>query len=169
MYHVLLDDQSSIQLDISLSQNIISGTIYQKKFTAKIIQTHPFEYYIQHENRSYNIIILKFNKDEKKLTLKINGKRTSVQVKDKFDLLLEQLGMDKIKAIHHDTIKAPMPGLVLNVLVGEGQEVKKGDTLLILEAMKMENSIKSPTDGIIKKIHVQPKTAVEKNQLLIEL
>ena len=60
-----------------------------------------------------------------------------------------------------------MPGLVLSVLVTEGDEVKKGDNLLVLEAMKMENMIKSPTDGIIKKIEIKQGNKVEKNELLI--
>lgn len=167
MYKIYFKDKE-INLDIQLNKNIITGIINHQPFNAEIIQTHTFEYFIRYKNHSYNIIILKVNTEEKKLVLKINGKRAEVQVKDKFDLLLEQLGMDKMKNVHHDTIKAPMPGLVLNVLVGEGHEVKKGDTLLILEAMKMENAIKSPTNGIVKKIHVQPKTAVEKNQILIE-
>lgn len=61
-----------------------------------------------------------------------------------------------------------MPGMVLNILVTEGQEVKKGDALIILEAMKMENILKSPTDGTIKKIAITKGFAVEKNQLLIQ-
>jgi len=65
-------------------------------------------------------------------------------------------------------IKAPMPGMVLNILVDEGQEVKKGDALIVLEAMKMENILKSPVDGVIKKIAINKGVAVEKNQLLIQ-
>ncbi|MNF13023.1 Glutaconyl-CoA decarboxylase subunit gamma [compost metagenome] len=65
-------------------------------------------------------------------------------------------------------IKAPMPGLVLNVIVESGQEVNKGDNLLILEAMKMENIIKSPSSGIVKKILVTKGDKVEKNEILIQ-
>jgi biotin carboxyl carrier protein len=61
-----------------------------------------------------------------------------------------------------------MPGLIINVSVTEGTEVQKGDTLLILEAMKMENVIKSPRQGKVKKINVQLKQAVEKNQVMLE-
>jgi biotin carboxyl carrier protein len=66
-------------------------------------------------------------------------------------------------------IKAPMPGLVLDVSVQPGQSVKQGDRLLILVAMKMENSILIPADAVIKSIAVKPGQAVEKGQLLIEL
>ena len=69
---------------------------------------------------------------------------------------------------HVNSIKAPMPGLILDINVKEGQEVKENDNLIILEAMKMENSITSPRDGIIKSISVNKSDTVEKNQLLIE-
>jgi biotin carboxyl carrier protein len=75
--------------------------------------------------------------------------------------------MDSLAVSKILQIKAPMPGLVLSVLVTEGDEVKKGDNLLVLEAMKMENMIKSPTDGIIKKIEIKQGNKVEKNELLI--
>jgi biotin carboxyl carrier protein len=66
-------------------------------------------------------------------------------------------------------IKAPMPGLVLDLEVEPGQTVSQGDVLLILEAMKMENVLKSPGDGIVKSIAVKKGDAVEKGQILIEM
>jgi biotin carboxyl carrier protein len=66
-------------------------------------------------------------------------------------------------------IRAPMPGLVLKTEVKKGEPVNKGDTLVIIEAMKMENMIKTPFDGIVKEVHVSPTQAVDKNALLIEL
>ncbi|MEZ4891955.1 MAG: acetyl-CoA carboxylase biotin carboxyl carrier protein subunit [Saprospiraceae bacterium] len=65
-------------------------------------------------------------------------------------------------------VKAPMPGMVLNILVEPGQQVTKGDSLLILEAMKMENMIKAAGDGVIKAVHVQTGAAVDKGQLLLK-
>ena len=62
-----------------------------------------------------------------------------------------------------------MPGLVLELLTKEGQSVSEGDTLLVLEAMKMENEIKSPTAGTVSRISVEDGEAVQKGQLLIEL
>jgi biotin carboxyl carrier protein len=66
-------------------------------------------------------------------------------------------------------IKAPMPGLILEVNVKEGDEVKEGDYLLVLEAMKMENALTAPRDAVIKSISVEKGQTVEKNQLLIEM
>ena len=62
-----------------------------------------------------------------------------------------------------------MPGLVLKVLVNEGQEFKKGDNLLVLEAMKMENILKAPVDGTVKGIKIKAGDKVEKNEVLLLL
>ena len=106
--------------------------------------------------------------EEKKLVVKINNTPYSLDIKDKYDDLLHSLGLDSLASKKVNDIKAPMPGMVLNILVTEGQEVKKGDGLIVLEAMKMENILKSPTDGVIKKIAITKGVAVEKNQLLIQ-
>ena len=66
-------------------------------------------------------------------------------------------------------VAAPMPGKVLKILVSEGEEVKTGQALLTLEAMKMENEIPSPKDGIVKKIHVKENDTVDTGQPLIEI
>jgi len=90
-------------------------------------------------------------------------------LKDKYDELLQQLGMDKMFAQKVNDLKAPMPGLVLDILVSEGQAIQKGDSLLILEAMKMENNLKATNDAVVKKIKVLKGDKVEKNTVLIEL
>jgi len=64
-------------------------------------------------------------------------------------------------------VKAPLPGTILELKVNAGDEVKVGDTLLIMEAMKMENNIKSPTAGVVKELHCKKGDAVEKNQLML--
>ena len=67
------------------------------------------------------------------------------------------------------TISSPMPGKVVKILASEGEEIKAGETAIIISAMKMESEYKSPKDGIIKKIHVKEGDTIEGNQLLIEL
>jgi biotin carboxyl carrier protein len=98
----------------------------------------------------------------------LNGQRQVINVKDRFDDLLQQLGMDSSSVRKDTSVKAPMPGLVLEVVVQAGQSVEKDSPLLILEAMKMENVIKSPGTGVVSKIHVQKGATVEKNAILIE-
>jgi biotin carboxyl carrier protein len=119
------------------------------------------------KNKSYNIEVVELNKEEKTAAIKVNNNIYTLTIKDQFDQLLKQLGMDNLAINKIQQIKAPMPGLVLSVLATEGAEVKKGDNLLVLEAMKMENMIKSPTDGVIKKIEIKQGDKVEKNEILI--
>src|SRR6185295_9045954 len=99
----------------------------------------------------------------------INGEKYLIQLRDKFDLLLEKMGMSGVAASKVNVIKAPMPGLIVDLRVKDGDAVKTGDPLLVLEAMKMENIIKSPGDGQVKKVNVKKGDRVEKGQLLIEL
>lgn len=112
--------------------------------------------------------LLELNRAEKSLTISLNGKTVSVTLKEPLDDLLHSMGLDKMATAKVSHVKAPMPGLVLNVLVEAGQEVKKGDILLVLEAMKMENIIKAAGDGKVGRIAVEKGQAVDKNQTLIE-
>ena len=119
-------------------------------------------------DKGYSATLISFNAEEKTMVVNVNGNDYEIAIKDKHDLLLQQLGINAKSSTAVQNIKAPMPGLIIQIAATEGAEVKKGDALLILEAMKMENVIKSPRDGKIKKVHVQLKQPVEKNQLMLE-
>lgn len=120
------------------------------------------------ENKSYNIELLNHDAETKTYTIKVNGKKHTVSIKDRFDILLEQMGMSAAAGSKLNDIKAPMPGLVLRTLVNAGDSFKKGDALLVLEAMKMENILKAPADGTVKELNVSAGDKVEKNQVLIK-
>lgn len=120
------------------------------------------------DNKSYSIEYVSFDKEKKEVVLKVNNSSYKVSLKDKYDLLLKELGMSNMSAKVVKEIKAPMPGLVVSIEVEKGQEVKEGDAVLILEAMKMENVLKSPIDGIIKSIKAEKSETVDKNAVLIE-
>ena len=92
--------------------------------------------------------------DDKNWVLEIDGQKLTTELKDNHDLLLEQMGLDQLISNKVDNVKAPMPGLVLDLMVEPGAEVKKGDPLLVLEAMKMENVIKAAADGTVKALQV---------------
>lgn len=124
--------------------------------------------HVLYQNKSYNVELVSENKEDKTSVLKVNGNLYNVSIEDQYDQLLKQLGMDTTLASKVKEIKAPMPGLVLSIIADEGTEVSKGDSILVLEAMKMENIIKSPTDGKIKKVFVGKGDKVEKNQVLIQ-
>ena len=119
------------------------------------------------ENKSYRAEVVSFSHQDKTCIIKVNGNSYHLDIKDQYDELLHQLGMDNLNKAKVADLKAPMPGLVLSVLVSEGDEVKKGDNILILEAMKMENIIKAPADVTVKAIKVRAADKVEKNQVLI--
>lgn len=167
MYNITINGKNTLKSELDFKNNKVSGTLNGKAVEADILNVGNQEYHLLLNNQSYNILLVKADYAEKKLIVKINGKKYTLDVKDKYDELLHNLGLDNIAAKKINDIKAPMPGMVLNILVGEGQQVKKGDSLLVLEAMKMENVLKSPTDGTIKKVVAIKGTAVEKNQLLI--
>lgn len=133
-----------------------------------LIEVRDNTFHIIKDNKGYNATLVSYNPEEKTMVLNVNGTDYEVSIKDKNDLLLQQLGISVKSSSAVQFIKAPMPGLIINVSVNPGDEVKKGDTLLILEAMKMENVIKSPRDGKVKKVNVSLRNAVEKNQVMLE-
>jgi len=135
---------------------------------ANIQQKGERHWHVIHKGRSYNVWVHAINKEEKTVLLGINGKKASVKFSSKVEQLLKALGMENLTKRKVDSVKAPMPGLVLSVKVAVGDVVKKGEALLILEAMKMENVIKSPTDGVISGVHVNEKNTVEKGALMIQ-
>lgn len=121
-----------------------------------------------HSNQSMEAELISLDHEGKTLTIRLNSRTVTLELKDRFDLLLEKMGMDISSTSAITEIKAPMPGLILDLKVKLGDEVKKGDTVVVLEAMKMENIIKSPGDGIVKAIKVSLNESVEKNQVLIQ-
>jgi len=143
-------------------------TVNDQPFHWDMIPSAPGHFHILHENKSYRAEIEKAEPGSKNFSIKINGKRYPVQVKDKIDLLLEQMGIQAGAAGKVNALKAPMPGLIIDLKIQEGQPVTAGDPLLVLEAMKMENVIKSSGDGIVKSIKVKKGDSVEKGQLLVE-
>lgn len=123
------------------------------------------EYLIYNENKIDRIKVL--NRKGNLMSLLINGKETEVAIKDHIALMLERLGMDSSFEESLSEIVAPMPGVILDVQIKSGDEVTQGDPLLVLEAMKMENVIKSPINGKINSVEVRQGDSVEKNVLLV--
>jgi len=120
------------------------------------------------KNKSYRAEVIKADPITKSFVLKINGKVYTVDLKDKFDLLLERMGLNNGLSGKANNIKAPMPGLIVDLRVKPGDNVKPGDALLILEAMKMENLIKATAESVVRSVRVAKGDSVEKNQVLIE-
>ncbi len=121
------------------------------------------------DGQSYQILLLEADYANRYFLLEVNGHRFKVQINDYYERLIQQMGLNVASVQKQNTIKAPMPGLVLQINVTEGQTVQKGDTLLILEAMKMENVIKAANDAVIKSVKVQKGAPVEKGQVMLEM
>ncbi len=102
-------------------------------------------------------------------TVILENQFITVHIEDEMSLLLKQLTKHHTQETGEQIIKAPIPGLVTQVLVKEGDTVENDSTLLTLEAMKMENVIKAPCNCRVKKVLVKPGATVQQDQVLIEL
>jgi len=132
------------------------------------VKVEDSKFHVLKDNKPYKAEIISADFLSKKYTVKVNKNTYEVAISDVLDELIKSMGIERGRTKMVNLIKAPMPGLILEINVSVGQEVKKNDPLLILEAMKMENSFLSPRDGVIKSIAVERGNAVEKGQLLIE-
>ncbi|MCE3282928.1 MAG: biotin carboxyl carrier protein [Chitinophagaceae bacterium] len=136
---------------------------------ADVVQLSPGTFHIVHKNRSVSARVIESDATGKKQVVEVDGEVFTVEIKDELDQLLDKMGFSAVAGKQLKEIKAPMPGLVLQVNVTEGQQVKQGEKLLILVAMKMENSIMIQADATIKRVAVTAGQAVEKGQVLVEL
>ena len=125
--------------------------------------------HVLHNHRSFTTGLQKSDFLDRSYTVKVNSSPYEVKIFNELDLLIEDMGLSLAAAQVINDIKAPMPGMILDVQVKAGDEVKEGDYLLVLEAMKMENTLTAPRDGVVKTVTVKKGQTVDKNQLLIEM
>ncbi len=130
-----------------------------------LIRVSKKQFHLLLDSKSYRIEVLNKKKDGS-LELRVNGREIESRLSYRIEQLLKSMGMETGKKIHKE-LRAPMPGLVLDVMVSPGQEVTEGDDLIILEAMKMENSLKAPQSGTIESVNVNKQDKVDKNQVLV--
>jgi acetyl/propionyl-CoA carboxylase alpha subunit len=162
------DEASLGKPSFDVEQQGANWLVNNEIFSGDIVRLSESRYHVIWNNKSYNVEILNSNISDKNIDILINGRRYSTSTKDRIDLLLEGMGIQtqSVQKINH--IKAPMPGLIQSISVVEGDHVTKGDTLLVLVAMKMENIIKATGDGIVKTLKVSAGETVEKNQVMLE-
>lgn len=130
------------------------------------IETNKF--HILHQNLPYKAEIVFSDFNQKKYTVKVNNNVYHIAISNPLDTLIKEMGFEVGITKQVNVIKAPMPGLILEINVEVGQTVQENDNLLILTAMKMENSLLSPRDGVIKSIAIIVGDSVIKGDLLIE-
>ncbi|MCL4511075.1 MAG: acetyl-CoA carboxylase biotin carboxyl carrier protein subunit [Bacteroidetes bacterium] len=107
--------------------------------------------------------------NEENIEISTSGGRSTFKVLSDRDLFLRNFQSEKSSRHLHSEIKAPMPGLVVTVLVKKGDSIKQGATLAILEAMKMENEIRTPRDAEVADVLVKDGDVVEKDQVIVTL
>lgn len=129
-------------------------------------QIAPGHYIYNIGNRSIDVRMI--SNEDKTFSVSLDGQIIDVPYRTSLDLMLEKMGLKDLLASGNKEFKAPMPGLVLNILVSPGDQVKKGTPLLVLEAMKMENNIKADAEAVVESIEVNEGQSVEKNQILIK-
>ncbi|MEZ4948215.1 MAG: biotin/lipoyl-containing protein [Saprospiraceae bacterium] len=156
-YNVTVDENTKFEISNEEMDNL------------DVVEQSENNWHIISDNQSYKVEILSFDKASKTTVVKVNGVKHEVGVSDPYDQLVKQMGLSATVAHKVDEIKAPMPGLVLDIMVEAGQEIKECDPLLILEAMKMENVLKSPGDGVVEEIKVEKGKPVDKGTVLIKL
>ncbi len=167
MKKALFTDGTSMQMK-DIQEGGKSGVIEGSAYNWDIKSIGENRWTVINESAESFIVVLKaYSSEEKKLKLKIDGERIEVTEKTEFDILLEKLGISGGASKKLKEIKAPMPGLVIEVKVTEGQEVKEGDVIVILEAMKMENVIKATAEAKVKSVNVNAGDSIEKGVVMV--
>ncbi len=164
-YKVFYKEDKSHEIELDNHQIKIDG----KATEIDLVKLLDNKFHILQNHKSYNLEVIHADYKLKRFSIKVNDNIYDLNLQTELDALLDKMGMSTTADEKMDNVKAPMPGLVLDILVEIGQLINKGDNLVVLEAMKMENIIKASGSGVVKNIKVKIKDAVEKNQLLIEM
>lgn len=165
MINAIVNETKTFKIEKQGTKLLVNGL----GFDWDLIKIDKQCFHVIHQHKSYTINVISVDLNNKSFLLNINNKTCQVQIKDRFDDLLHELGMDAVKLEKAPDIKAPMPGLVVDIRVISGQQIKKGDAVIVLEAMKMENILKASADAVVKGISVKKGSKVEKNEVLVTL
>ena len=165
-YKIELSEDRSIEITVADDGSL---TVDGVETDVDAVKVGPETWSVIMDNKSYNVTLQSFDMNQKALVIKVNDEEFRIRIQDELDALLDKMGMSGGDSSKMGDVQAPMPGLVLEIIAKEGQAIQKGDPLIVLEAMKMENVIKATGDGTISKILVSNQDAVEKNQVLIEM
>ena len=155
-----------LNMEFSSSMNTMRVTQNKSKEIIDCVPLSPNSFSLILNGRTYYLTI-KPQLDGYEVT--VNHDIHFVQVKNKLELLLNKFGMQSKVSTNAGEIHAQIPGLVSCIFVNSGDKVKTGEKLCILEAMKMENEITAPKNGIITFIHIDSGASVEKGDLIMEI
>jgi biotin carboxyl carrier protein len=162
-YITTIDDEQFV-IDINHDgQLTLNGEVINAEM-GQMMDTTMYSIII--DNQSHDI---RLSEGDGVYIVQLSGEILEVVVEDERTRRLAGLKSSANVAAGEAVIKAPMPGVVVEIPVKEGQEVKRGDIVVILESMKMQNEFKAPRDGKVHTIRVEPGNKVEQNAILLTI
>jgi biotin carboxyl carrier protein len=162
MYEAKVNDAVTLEIASENGQFLVNG-----QAPAELHAIGPHSFQVVQGGRNFRVHVVSVDAAAQTVLLKVNGKNAEIKLSTEIDRMLQRLGISAKAASKAGDLRAPMPGQILSVPVAVGQKVQKGDPLLVLVAMKMENVIKSAADGTVTKVLVQPGENVQKGQPLL--
>lgn len=162
--YALSSENRKFSFSLPLKHTIRIG---KKDYDVKLKSDEKLGTYILWKNKKYPVEIVRSSQN--KYEILFNDISYTFTVETPFSLQRKKVLSSSRGKIEKEIIKAPMPGKIIDVLVREGATVVKGEPVVILEAMKMQNELISPANGIIEKVYAKPNTNVMKDDLLIEI
>jgi biotin carboxyl carrier protein len=162
--YALSSENKKFSFSLPLKQNIRIG---KRDYEVKLKADEKFGTYILWKNRKFPVEIVRSSQN--KYEILFNDISYTFSVETPFSLQRKKVLNSKRGKVEQENIKAPMPGKIIDVLVREGAAVLRGEPVVILEAMKMQNEIISPVNGTILRVLAKPNTNVMKDDLLVEI
>ena len=161
-YEAKVNEDHTLEIASENGQFLLNG-----QAPAEFHVTGPHSFQVVQGGRNFRVHVVSVDTQAQTVVLKVNGKRAVVKLTTEIDRMLQRLGIHAKSNARASDVRAPMPGQILSIPVVPGQAVEKGDPILVLVAMKMENVIKAASAGTVAKVLVQPGENVQKGQTLL--
>ena len=163
----LTAEQNNEQHEIELTQNgsNLTAEIDGKKYEIEASELEPNVYLLKHENKIFQIFVAPNNKPSEPFAVTVGNHNFEIKIFN--PKRLRGTGAESGQSEGASEIKTAMPGKVVRVLAEVGAEIKQGDGVIIVEAMKMQNEMKSPKDGVIKEIRFAEGATVNAGDILV--
>jgi biotin carboxyl carrier protein len=164
---IKIDDRKAKVKFLEMNDNIIKIQVDEKVYEVDVVRVGDMIYSLIYKGKSFNIEMIEGQSKHSYYVNSLN-KSYNVEIRDPASRLKLGKGKDEFDG-DGNQIHCPMPAKIVKVLVKEGDAVKKNQTIIVVNAMKMEIDFKAKRDGTVKKVHVKPDDTVAENALLVDL